>query len=223
MSEGSLILISGATGGLGSALTRHLAGPNNHLILLARQPGPLEALDDEVRARGGSATLVPGDLMKTDTIENLGAALFERFGRLDGFIPCAVSLGVLTPTSHTDSKVWNAAFNLNVTVNQRMIRSLEPLLRLSPSSLALMPCDDNGSHKRAYWSTYAATKAAFRQLALCWQGEQSQSSLDVTLISPPVMASRMRALAHPGEDPSTLTRPDDYVAGLSVLERWRPT
>ncbi|MDX1541497.1 MAG: SDR family NAD(P)-dependent oxidoreductase, partial [Geminicoccaceae bacterium] len=79
-----IVLITGASRGLGRALAEAAAGPDCHLILVARTQGALVEVDDLVRARGGRATLDPLDLVAPDGIERLGGAIAERHGRLDG-------------------------------------------------------------------------------------------------------------------------------------------
>src|SRR5690349_15333118 len=96
--EGRVVLITGASRGIGAAVARACAAEGAQLILTAKTRAALEDVDDQIRAAGGSpATLVPLDLTHGDQVDILGAALFERFGRLDGLVACAADLGTLTP------------------------------------------------------------------------------------------------------------------------------
>ena len=123
--------MTGASRGIGRALALELARDGAHVVALARTQGGLEELDDEIRALGGSATLVPCDLADFDALDRLGATLFERWGKLDVLVGNAGLLGVLTPLAHVDPKEWNRVMAVNVTANWRLIRSLDPLLRAS--------------------------------------------------------------------------------------------
>jgi len=106
-----------------------LARSGAHVIALARTQGALEELDDAIRSEGSEATLVPCDLKDFEALDRLGAAIFERWGKLDIFIGNAGVLGPLTPLAHVAPDQWDAVVAVNVTANWRLIRSLDPLLR----------------------------------------------------------------------------------------------
>ena len=146
---GKIALVTGASRGIGAAVAKRFA-EGAHLILTARTVGGLEELDDEIKALGGSATLVPLDLKKFDEIDQLGAALHQRFGKLDILVASAATLGVLTPVSHTDPHVWEDAVKLNLTSNYRLIRSLDPLLRAADAGRAIFITSD-ASRGIAFW------------------------------------------------------------------------
>src|SRR5256714_7941663 len=126
---GRIVLVTGASRGIGRGAAIALAKDGAHVVLVARTVGGLEETDDEIRKCGGSATLVPLDLKNFAGIDQLGATIFGRWGRLDGFLGNAGVLGVLTPLAHLDPKVWQESIEVNVTANWRLIRSLHPPLR----------------------------------------------------------------------------------------------
>src|SRR6476661_4214891 len=97
-----IALVTGASRGIGRATALALAAAGAHVVALARTVGGLEELDDEIRAAGGSATLVPLDLKDYEGIDRLGPALHERFGRLDVMIGNAGMLGPLSPLGHVE-------------------------------------------------------------------------------------------------------------------------
>src|SRR4051794_36173177 len=101
-----VVLVTGASRGIGRAAAIALAKEGAHVVLVARTVGGLEETDDEIRGCGGSATLVPLDLANFAGIDQLGGTIFERWGRLDGFLGNAGELGVLTPLAHLDPKIW---------------------------------------------------------------------------------------------------------------------
>src|SRR6186997_2208621 len=132
-----IALVTGASRGIGHATALALAKAGAHVVAVARTVGGLEELDDEIRAAGGSATLVPLDLKDFDGIDRLGAALYERWKRLDVLFANAGILGQLSPIGHIPPKVWEDVMAVNVTANWRLIRSFDPLLRQSESGRAL--------------------------------------------------------------------------------------
>ncbi len=135
--QGRIALVTGASRGIGRAAALVLAQAGAHVVAVARTVGGLEELDDEIKKTGGSATLVPLDLKDFDGIDRMGAALYERWGRLDAFLGNAGVLGVVTPLTHLQPKIWDELIAVNVTANWRLIRSLDPLLRQSDGGRAL--------------------------------------------------------------------------------------
>lgn len=184
---------------------------------MARTAGALEEVDDAVGARGGRATLVPLDLTLKDGIERLGAAIAERHGRLDVLIGNAATLGPLTPASHLTPAELKRVLALNLIANQRLIRSLEPLLRAAPAGRAIFVTAAEARAGRPFWSAYAASKAALEALVLAWAAELARSPVRVNLVEPPPMPTRLRATAFPGENPARLTAPDVHAAPILAL------
>jgi len=215
MNTGRVILVTGASRGIGRAAAIALAKDGAHVVLVARTVGGLEETDDEIRKCGGSATLVPLDLKNFAGIDQLGATIFERWGRLDGLLGNAGVLGVLTPLAHLDPKVWQDSIDVNVTANWRLIRALDPLLRQSEAGRALFISSGAARNFRPYWGSYSIAKAALEALAFTYAAECASSNVRVNLLNPGPLRTKMRAKAMPGEDPLTL-EPAEAVASLVV-------
>ncbi len=94
--QGRIALVTGASRGIGAAVAKRYAAEGAHVILAARTVGGLEETDDAIRAAGGAATLVPLDLTEAVKIDELGARLYERYGKLDVLVGNAGTIGVLT-------------------------------------------------------------------------------------------------------------------------------
>jgi NAD(P)-dependent dehydrogenase (short-subunit alcohol dehydrogenase family) len=206
--EGKHALVTGATRGIGRECALALAGAGAHVIAVGRTQGALEALDDEIRSWGGPRpTLVPLDLMNGDDIDQLGGQIFQRHQRLDILVHAAGLLGGLTPVSHIAPKVWDRVVSTNLTSTYRLIRSFEPLLRASDAGRAIFLTSGRAVRPKAYWGSYAATKAALDALVRCWADEVENSNIRAVILDPNVMRTKMRAEAFPGEDPDSLTDP----------------
>lgn len=210
-----IVLVTGASRGIGRAAAKALAATGAHVIALARTVGGLEDLDDEIQKAGGSATLVPLDLRDYPALDRLGASIFERWGRLDGLFANAGQLGQLTPLAHLDPKVFQEAIDVNVTANWRLIRSLDPLLRASDAGRALFVTTGAARKHTPFWGSYAVTKAALESLALTYAAECEGTNVKVNLLSPGPLRTKMREKAMPGEDPATL-QPPEVVTPLIV-------
>lgn len=210
--ENRIALITGATRGIGRAVAKRFAAEGANLILIGRTTGALEEVDDEVRAVSGrNATLVPMDLTDYDAIDRMGAALFERFGKLDILVGNAGMLGTLSPLAHLDPKVWDQVMAVNTTANWRLIRSMDPLLRMSDAGRVVMVTSTVGHEPRAYWSAYAVSKAALEMIARIYAEETVTTNVKVNILNPGATRTNMRARAFPGEDPETVKSPDSIT------------
>ena len=209
--QGRIALVTGASRGIGAAVARRFAAEGAHVVAVARTQGALEELDDEIRAAGSQATLVPLDLRAFDTIDHMGAALNERFGRLDILAGCAGVLGSLSPLGHIDPKLWSEIFDVNVTANYRLIRSLDPLLRRSESVRALFVTCAAARDLAPFWSAYGASKAALEATVRIYAAEMARTSVKVNLVDPGPVRTRLRAEAFPGEDRATLKTPEEVT------------
>ncbi len=208
---GRVAVITGASRGIGAAVARLFAAQGAHVVLVARTTGGLEEVDDAIRAGGGSATLTPQDLTDFNAIDRLGAALHERFGKLDILVGNAGVLGAMSPVAHVDAASWEETMAVNVTVNFRLIRALDPLLRLSDAGRAIFVSSGITRAPRAYWGPYGTSKAALEYMVLTWAAEVAKTNIRVNLINPGATRTGMRAAAMPGEDPETLPTPDDIA------------
>jgi NAD(P)-dependent dehydrogenase (short-subunit alcohol dehydrogenase family) len=218
---GRIALVTGASRGIGAAVAKLLAAEGAHLILVARTQGGLEEIDDEIRAAGGSATLMPLDLTHYDLIDRMGAAIFERWKKLDILVGNAGLLGGLSPIPHYKPDVWDNAFAVNVTANWRLIRSLDPLLRQSDAGRAVFMTSIAGRLARPYWGAYSVTKAALDMMVKIYAAEMANTSVRINLFNPNRTRTSMRAEAYPGENPETVKTPDD--AAHQMLELVLPS
>lgn len=212
-----IVVVTGASRGLGRAFAEAIAAAGAHVVAVARTVGGLEELDDAIRAKGGTATLVPMDLKDFEAIDRLGAALYGRFGRIHGLVGNAGVLGVLSPLGHVDPKVWDEVLAVNVTANWRLIRSLDPLLRQSGSGRAVF-LTSGAAHKfSSYWGPYSVSKAALEALAITYAREGAIAGIKANLINPGPIRTAMRAKAMPGEDPMSIPAPEDLAPHVVPL------
>jgi NAD(P)-dependent dehydrogenase (short-subunit alcohol dehydrogenase family) len=206
-----LALVTGASRGIGRAVALALAQQGAHVVITARTVGALEELDDEIRARGGKATLLELDLRKGDKIDQLGPTLYQRWGKLDILIGCAGILGPLSPLHHVTEDAWAAVIDINLSANWRLIRTLDPLLKRAHAGRAVFATSGASSGKDAYWGPYAVSKAGLETLVKTYAQELADTPVRVNLINPGGVRTQMRAKAFPGEDPKTLPAPEDVV------------
>jgi NAD(P)-dependent dehydrogenase (short-subunit alcohol dehydrogenase family) len=218
--DGKLALVTGASRGIGAATAEALAAAGAHVVLTARTADDLEAVEERIHAGGGSATIAPLDLVEGDSIARLSAAVAERWGALDLIMLNAAMLGSLTPVNQIDGQELNRVFTLNVLAQQALIAAFDPLLRKSEAGRLIAVTSGVARHPRAYWGPYAASKAALETLVLSYAEEvRNLTAIKVAILDPGATATRMRALAYPGEDPATLKQPGAVADALLDLLR----
>lgn len=214
--DGKIALVTGASRGIGYATAKALAKEGAHVIAVARTVGGLEELDDDIKALGGSATLVPQDLRDGDALDKLGGAIYERWGLLDIFIANAAILGPISPLGHIEVKEFENVFKTNVTANWRMLRSLDPLLRKSNKANAVFLTASAAQDAKPFWGLYGSSKAALEAMVKTYAAEVAKTSINVSLLDPGPVRTQLRARALPGEDKSALQSPGD--AAEKVLD-----
>jgi NAD(P)-dependent dehydrogenase (short-subunit alcohol dehydrogenase family) len=215
--DGAIALVTGASRGIGAAAAIELGRLGARVVITARTQGGLEETDDEIRALGSEATILPLDLREGAQIDAIGPTLFQRFGRLDILVHNAGALGRLTPVAHILPDDWSDVVALNLSAAWRLIRTCDPLLRQSPSGRAVFVTESRAREPKAYWGAMGATKAGMEHLVLTWAQEVATTPVRVNLYDPGPVATRMRSNAFPGEDRSALPQPSAVAPGVAAL------
>lgn len=214
---GRIALVTGASRGIGQATAIALAGQGAHVVLTARTEGGLEETDDAIRAGSGTATLLPLDLLEGETVDAIGPSIYERFKRLDILVHAAGALGRLTPVSHILPNDWAETVGVNLSAAWRLIRTTAPLLQAAEAGRAVFVTDPVARRPHAYWGAYGATKAGMEHLVQSWAAELETTRIKVNLFDPGVVATRLRRLAFPGEEPDGLARPQAVAPAIAAL------
>ena len=210
-----VVFITGATGGLGRALSLACAKAGATVVLHGRIVRNLEVLYDDIKGAGfPEPTLLPLDLAKADVNDfaNVAHALEAQLGRLDAIVHTAAMLGSLGPLEHQSFESWLALLRVNVAAPMGLTRALVRLLNDAADASVTFTLDSRGQEPRAYWGGYAVTKAALtafaRELADEWE---NRARLRVNAVVPGPIRSPLRAKTHPGEDRAPLPPPDALV------------
>jgi len=208
---GKLVLITGASRGLGRAIAVAAAGAGATLLLLARDGRALEKLADEIEAAGGAEpSLVPLNLENAtvDHYAEVAGLIDARWGRLDGLVLNAGLLGELGPIRNYDPLVWARVFQVNVHAHFLLTQACLPLLERAPTASVIMTSSSVGRRGRAYWGAYAASKFALEGLMQTLADEmQGTTRVRVNSVNPGRCRTRMRANAYPAENADTLPDP----------------
>ncbi len=224
--KGRVAVVTGASRGIGRATALALAKEGAHVIALARTHGGLEDLDDEIRAVGGAATLVPLDIRDYEALDRLCSAIFDRWGKLDILVANAGVLGLITPMRDLDQKPFDEVMAVNVTANWRLLRALDPALRESDAGRVVVITSSAAWRIRPYWGAYAMSKAALEVMARTYAEEtKTLTPIRVTVVNPGGMRTEMRKSARPGEDPMSIPAPEELMPELMrfVKPGWTET
>src|SRR3954451_14939884 len=204
-------LITGASRGIGAAVAERFAAEGAHVVAAARTVGGLGELDDRIRTQGGCATLVPLALRDFIKIDELAAALYQRYGRLDVLVGNAAEFGAFSPLGHIDPGIWGEVIDVNLTANWRLIRAMDPLLRAAPAGRAIFVTSRLARDALPYYGAYAASKAGLETMVRIYAGEIARTPVRANLIDPGIARTRLRAHIFPGENPETVPPPERVV------------
>lgn len=211
MTSEKIALVTGASRGFGFAAASAIAGAGYHVIALARTVGGLEDLDDAIKAKGGSATLVPLDVADEDGLKRLCLSIFERWGGLDLWLHSAIYAGPLSPAAHVPTGDLDRMLAVNTRATLRLISMVEPLLKVRKGT-AVLPIEDRAG--QPFFAGYGATKAAQTAAWASWAAETAKTGPNVKTFAPAPMPTALRARFFPGEDRAALNAPADQAARM---------
>ncbi len=218
---GRIMLVTGAGGGLGSALATACATLGARVVLCGRKVPKLERVYDAIVAAGGPRpSIAPLDLERADAThyDAIANAVGDEFGRLDGLVHAAGLLGERAPIEHYDVPTWMKVMHVNINAPFILTRTLLPLLRASEDASVVFVTSGVSVQGRAYWGAYAASKFALEGLMQVLADEtDTVTRIRVNSVNPGKIRTSMRAKAYPGEDPATVPLPQDVLAPFLYL------
>lgn len=210
---GQVVLVTGASRGLGFAVARAFGARGAQVVALARTVGGLEDLADAIQAAGGpTPTLVPLSLTDPGGLQRLCLAVHERWGRLDLAVHCAAHAAPLAPAPHVADQDFATSLEINTRGTERLIVMLQPLLAAAPAGHFVHVADNRAG--QPFFGAYGASKAAGEALVRSWAAETARIGPRVTLFHPNPMPTALRARFFPGEDTARLASCDAEAARL---------
>lgn len=205
------ILISGATGAIGSTLARQLDRENHRLILLDRDHFALETLAQQLK---NPATLLPLDMWAApyDHYYALGQEVRDNFGHLDGLIHCAGHCGYLHPLQNTTAEQWLRALQINLTAPFWLTQNLVPALQPVRGRVIFTEHRDLRAQQRNYWHGFGVAQSGLATMIDEWQAEEQALNIVVRRVSPPWLDNDFSRHIYPGGQPQW--QPVDSVIPL---------
>jgi NAD(P)-dependent dehydrogenase (short-subunit alcohol dehydrogenase family) len=203
-----IILVTGASSGLGRALAIECARAGATVILSGRNATKLERVYDEIEAlHAPQPAIAVLDLAAATAVDYDAVArtVGSEFGRLDGLVHAAGLLGDRTPLEHYDVPTWCRVLHVNLTAPFILTQVLLPLMRKSTDASIIFVSSGVVRNSRPFWGAYAVAKTGLESVrSMLSQELEGDANLRVNTINPGRMRTAMRAAAYPAEDPNTL-------------------
>lgn len=209
--RGRVILITGASSGLGKALSMECARAGATVILSGRNQGKLERLYDEIESQGfPQPAIAVLDLANATAVDYDGLAkiITDEFGRLDGLVHSAALLGERMPLEQYDVPTWCKVLHVNLTAPFILTQVLLPHLRRAEDASVIFVSSGVVTQTRPFWGAYAIAKNGLEALRAMWAQElEQEANIRFNSVDPGRMRTAMRAAAYPAEDPNTVPTP----------------
>lgn len=218
MRHDMVVLITGASQGLGREVARLLARRGARLILTARGAEALEDAACELRAYA-SLVALPGDVADPRHAERLVTQGVTRFGRIDLLVNNASTLGP-TPMPRLDALPLDAldrVFRVNVTAPLHLMQLVLPQMRAAGEGTIVNLTSDAAVQAYSGWGGYGGSKAALEHLSRVLAAEIAGSGIRIYVVDPGEMNTQMYRAASPGADLSSLPGPERAAARLVEL------
>lgn len=213
-----VVLVTGATGGLGRATSLAAAAKGATVVLLGRKVRALEALYDEIEKRGGLQPAVyPMDLAGAQPRDfvDLVASIERECGQLDGIVHAAAHFDGLQPFDQQTPEEWARTQQVNVTAPFQLTQAAMPLMRTSADAAVVFVLDDPERTGKAFWGGYGVAKHALQGIASIVHEETERGVVRTHALLPAPMRTVLRRAAYYGED--TLMHPEPDFAANAVV------
>lgn len=218
---GRIVLVTGASDGIGKALAVHAAALGAQVILHGRNTNKLEAAYDEIEAleHAPRPSIAVLDLATADgnAYAALASSIEQEFGRLDGLVHNAGLLGQRLSIEQYDPDEWQQVLHVNLTASFVVTQVLLPLLRQSNDPSIIFTTSGVGAVGKAYWGAYSVSKFGTEALAQILADENKHTALRVNCINPGPVRTKMRLQAYPAENRDLLPSPRDILPAYVYL------
>ena len=216
-----IILITGASDGIGRALAIHAAELGAKVILHGRNIKKLENVHDHIEglenAPQPSIAVMDLATATSESYRSLADGLEEEFGRLDGLVHNAGILGDRFSIEQYDAVKWQQVMHVNVTAVFALTQVCIPLLQKSHDASVIYTSSGVGQQGRAFWGAYSVSKFATEGLSQVLADEHRHGSLRSNCVNPGATRTKMRLEAYPAEDRGALKRPEEILSAYVYL------
>lgn len=215
-----VILITGASDGIGKALAIKASQLGATVIAQGKSSKKLEAVDDAIKAINGKRpALLPLDFEKASGNEYQAMidAITQSYGKLDGLVHNAAMLGEHAPVEHHDIPKWMRTMHVNTNAPFILTRYCLPLLRKSADASIVFSTCDVAINVKPNWGAYLVSKHANEGMMKMLAEELENTRIRVNSVDPGIVNSRIRMQAFPAENREVYPKPEDVVAPYLFL------
>ena len=200
---GRVVLVTGATQGIGRETALAAAAHGATVVLLARSVKGLEKVYDDIVAAGGPEPVaIPLDLLKAshDDFNTMAYQIKHAVGRLDGIVHCAAHFYALSPLVDQRIDEWMNQYRINTVAPFALTRACMPLLTAAADASVVFVGETHGQQAGPFWGAFGASKAGVGYLMQVAASEWDvYPNLRVNLLVPGPVNSPQRTRTHPGE------------------------
>jgi NAD(P)-dependent dehydrogenase (short-subunit alcohol dehydrogenase family) len=208
-------MITGASRGLGKALTLTCAEEGANLVITSRSAESFEPVAEEAEGTGGEVLAIPADISRSTHVERLVDAAVERFGRIEVLINNAGLLGPRVPIEEYPEDEWRKVLEANLTGPFLLTKAVIPYM---PEGGSIINITSGVSIEgRPRWGAYSVSKFGLEGLTQILATELEERGIRVNSVDPGSMRTEMRAAAYPDEDPTTLITPEENTGVFLYL------
>ncbi|HZC18839.1 MAG TPA: SDR family NAD(P)-dependent oxidoreductase [Rubrobacteraceae bacterium] len=215
MLRGKVLMITGASQGLGRALTLAYAEEGANLVVNSRSANSLDSVAEKAKGAGVEVLAIPGDVSRSTHVEMLVEAAVERFGRVDGLINNAGLLGPRVPIEEYPVDEWRKVLEANLTGPFLLAKAVIP--RMPEGGSIINVTSGVSIEGRPRWGAYSVSKFGVEGLTQILAAELEDRGIRVNSVDPGGMRTEMRAAAYPDEDPMTRITPEENTAVFLYL------
>jgi NAD(P)-dependent dehydrogenase (short-subunit alcohol dehydrogenase family) len=190
--EGKVVLVTGASRGIGAAAARTLAAEGAAVGLIARSRDGIEAIAGEIHGGGGRAAALPCDVADRAAVEAAVAEVSRRLGRVDILVANAAVIEPIGPLAELDPEEWARAVSINLLGVFYGIRAVLPGMIAQGGGTLITVGSGAAQTPLEGWSAYCSTKAAVLMLARCTHHELKGRGIRVFSLSPGTIATDMQ-------------------------------
>ena len=216
-----IVLVTGASDGIGKALALHIASQGAQVVLHGRNTHKLECVYDEItdlqNAPRPSIAVLDLSTADRDAYSSLVNSIEQEFGRLDGLVHNAGILGPRISLEQYDAADWQRVLHVNLTVPFVLTQALFPLLRQAADPSVIFTSSGVGRVGKAFWGAYSVSKFGTESLSQILADENRHIPMRFNCINPGPTRTKMRLAAYPAEDRDLLKRPQDIMATYVYL------
>lgn len=216
-----VIMVTGASDGIGRALAIHIAEHGGQVILHGRSKKKLEEVYDEIigidQAPRPSIAVVDLATADGDAYSSLAGSIEKEFGRLDGLVHNAGVLGQRHSIEQYDVGEWQRVIHVNLTATFVLTQVLMPLMKEADDSSTVFTSSGVGRVGKPFWGAYSVSKFGIESLSQILAAENSHTTLRFNCINPGPVRTKMRLAAYPAEDRDALKVPSDIMPAYIYL------